>query len=83
MADTPALYTTSQLRASDAPETISVKQAAHLLGVCEATAKRLIDNGTLPAIRLSERVNRIPTRAILRMFDAAMPEGTEAEVEVR
>jgi excisionase family DNA binding protein len=43
-----------------------VKEAAGLLGVSHDTISRLVDRGELPAIRLSERVVRIPRPA----FDA-------------
>ena len=44
----------------------SIKQAARELGVSHDTIARLVDRGELPAIRVSERIIRIPVPA----FDA-------------
>lgn len=44
----------------------SIKEVAELLGVSHDTITRLVDRGELPAIRISERIVRVPVPA----FDA-------------
>jgi excisionase family DNA binding protein len=41
----------------------SIKEAAALLGVSHDTVGRLVERGDLPAIRVSERIVRIPVPA--------------------
>ena len=41
----------------------SIKEAADALGVSHDTVTRLVDRGELPAIRVSERIIRIPVPA--------------------
>jgi excisionase family DNA binding protein len=41
----------------------SIKEAADALGVSHDTVSRLVERGELPAIRVSERIVRIPTPA--------------------
>ena len=38
------------------PLTVSVKEAAKMLGVCERTVRTLTKNGVLPVIRIASRV---------------------------
>jgi excisionase family DNA binding protein len=41
----------------------SIKEAAEALGVSHDTVSRLIERGDLPALRVSERIVRIPAPA--------------------
>ena len=41
----------------------SIKEAAEALGVSHDTVSRLIERGELPALRVSERIVRIPAPA--------------------
>lgn len=41
------------------------REAAGVLGVSVATVYRLIRSGTVPAVRLSDRITRIPRVALL------------------
>ena len=41
----------------------SIKEAAEALGVSHDTVTRLVERGELPAIRVSERIIRIPAPA--------------------
>lgn len=44
----------------------SIKEAAERLDVSHDTISRMIERGELPAIRVSERIVRIPTPALER-----------------
>lgn len=50
--------------------TVTVEQAAKLLGLSRGSAYALARNGGLPTIRLGRRL-LVPTKAIHRMLDAA------------
>ena len=41
----------------------SIKEAADLLGVSHDTVSRLVKSGELPAVRVSQRIVRIPVTA--------------------
>ena len=55
--------------------TLSVEQAAVVLGLGRSSAYELARLGTLPTIRLSPRRVRVPTAA-LRVFLGLTPEST-------
>jgi len=46
--------------------------AARIMGVSRAMVYRLIDQGRLPAVQLSQRCLRIPMKAIEQLVDQAM-----------
>lgn len=50
----------------------TIKQAADRLQVSHDTVSRLIADGTLPAIRVSERLYRIPSPALAR-YESGVP----------
>lgn len=47
------------------PTTLTVAQAAKILGIHERTAYRAVRNGSIPSYRVSERRIVVPTRALL------------------
>lgn len=49
------------------PETYTVAEAAHILGIPARTAYALIDSGNIPSLRISNRilVLRVVVRALL------------------
>lgn len=49
----------------------TIKEAAERLGISHDTVSRLIERGELPAIRVSERLYRIPTPALERYESGA------------
>lgn len=49
--------------------TLSVKEAALELGLCERTLRNLIAQGRIPAIRISDRRVIIPRRALEEYLD--------------
>lgn len=50
---------------------LTPKEAADRLRVSHDTITRMIDRGELPAIRLSQRIVRIPVPAVLRLESGA------------
>jgi len=64
-----------------APETMSVAETAHVLGISQRTAYNMIDMGRIPSLKISNRilVLRSVVRAILDE-GRAMPEPVEDEV---
>ena len=50
--------------------TVTVTEAAHVLGVSRSTAYELVHAGTLPALRLGRRIV-VPTRALEELLDSA------------
>lgn len=52
----------------------SIKEAAEALGVSHDTVGRLVERGELPAIRVSERLIRIPVPALDRYMSGSPPE---------
>jgi excisionase family DNA binding protein len=50
----------------------TIKEAAERLRVSHDTISRLIGNGELPAIRVSQRLYRIPTPALER-YESGLP----------
>lgn len=53
--------------------TLTVEEAAGLLGISRALAYELVGRGELPGLRLGRRVV-VPRRAIDALLDAATPE---------
>lgn len=51
--------------------TISIDEAAAILGISRSSAYRMAELGDLPIIRLSVRSRRVPTAAFLAMFNLA------------
>ena len=51
--------------------TMTVPEAAHALGISPATAYSLVEQGKLPAIRISERRLIIPVKSLLAMLEKA------------
>jgi excisionase family DNA binding protein len=49
----------------------TIKEAAERLAISHDTVSRLIERGELPAIRISERLYRIPTPALERYESGA------------
>jgi excisionase family DNA binding protein len=49
------------------PDFLSINEAARRLGVNPKTARKLVETGELPAVRLGERLIRIPTDAVSRV----------------
>ncbi len=60
----------------------TIKEAAERLRVSHDTISRLIDKGELPAIRVSERLYRIPTPALER-YERGVPLTTRRVVRRR
>jgi excisionase family DNA binding protein len=58
---------------SELPATISVAQAAELLGVSRRAAYRAVAAGQLPALRLGRRIH-IPTAPLLAMLGVSPEE---------
>ena len=58
---------------SELPPTISVAQAAELLGVSRSAAYRAVAAGQLPALRLGRRIH-IPTAPLLAMLGVSPEE---------
>ncbi len=52
--------------------TITVTEAAHVLGISRSTAYELVHAGTLPALRLGRRIV-VPTHALEELLDSARP----------
>jgi excisionase family DNA binding protein len=64
----------SAVGVSELPPTISVAQAAELLGVSRSAAYRAVAAGQLPALRLGRRIH-IPTAPLLAMLGVPSEEG--------
>lgn len=64
----PAIGWLEELRSG--PPTISVEQAAKLLGVSRSYAYNSARDGTLPTVKIGERCVRVPTLALLKMLGA-------------
>jgi len=60
-------------------ETLNVRDVATQLGVQEATVRRAVRAGMLPAIRIGRRLV-IPRRAVERLLNGLIPPHTEPEV---
>lgn len=54
---------------------LTIGEAATVLGVSTATARRLVAAGRMPAVRLTARTVRIPTRALVELLDATTAGG--------
>ena len=48
---------------------LKVHEVCHLLNIERHTLYKLIDCDVLPAIRLTDRITRIPAEAVQRMID--------------
>ena len=48
--------------------TLTVEEAAAVLGVSRATAYRAVKLGQVPSIRLGEKLVRVPTEALLELM---------------
>lgn len=59
----------------------SPSDVAHMLGVSTSTVLRLIHDGNLPALRVSERIYRIPEPAFERFQSGGAP--PEVEISYR
>ena len=55
---------------TDTPVTISVPEAARMLGICKNVAYAAASRGEIPTIRIG-RLLRVPVRALERMLDSA------------
>lgn len=55
----------------DAPDVLTVKQAAALLQVTERTIRNYIESGLLPALRMGPRLIRIRRADLERLFSEA------------
>ncbi len=51
--------------------TLSVPEAAKVLGVSRSLAFRMVERGELPALRLGQKRLVVPTVAIVRMLEQA------------
>lgn len=51
--------------------TLTVTQAARVLGISRAAAYEAVKTGRLPSLRLSERRIVVPRRALERLLDSA------------
>lgn len=58
-------------QARNLPELMTTRQAAALLGLCEASVRRMAANGSIPAHKVGERLWRIPKRAVLEKMGIA------------
>ena len=54
--------------------TLTVTEAAHVLGISRSTAYELVHAGTLPALRLGRRIV-VPTRALEQLLDSPISPG--------
>lgn len=54
----------------DSP-TISISEAAAVLGISQSTAYLMAERGELPTIKLSARRWRVPTKVFLAKYDLA------------
>ena len=43
---------------------VNIKEAAQILGCSMASVKKAVDSGAIPALKLSDRVYRIPKSAL-------------------
>ena len=57
--------------------TVSVKEAAHLLGIGRSAAYEAVRSGEIPSIKIGRRI-LIPMRAIERMLDTASTKRRES-----
>lgn len=57
--------TANNFQPQNLPELMTTKQAAVLLGVHEATVRKMASNGQIEAQRCGEKLWRYPKRAIL------------------
>lgn len=53
------------------PELMTTRQASALLGICEASVRRMAANGSIPANKVGEKLWRIPKRAVLEKMGIA------------
>jgi excisionase family DNA binding protein len=58
----------------DERATVTVDQAARILGIGRAAAYEAVRAGRIPSVRISERRIVIPKRALDRLLDADDPE---------
>ena len=49
--------------------TMTIKEAAEVLGISRATAYMLASTGQIPVIRLGERRLVVPTAALMKMLE--------------
>jgi excisionase family DNA binding protein len=63
------------------PVLIRPSQAALMLSVSRSTVYELIASGTLPSVRVGDRMIRVPVSAIRRMAQSAM--APEADDDAR
>lgn len=66
-----AKVTANNFQPKNLPELMTPGQAAALLGVHEATVRRMAVAGSIPAYRLGEKLWRIPKRAVLEQMGIA------------
>jgi excisionase family DNA binding protein len=55
------------------PTTLTVEQAAELAGISRRHAYKLVNDGTIPSVRLGHAI-RVPRRRLLEMLEA-LPTG--------
>lgn len=62
---------------AELPPTLSVEQAAELVGVGRNAAYRAAHRGDIPSFRVGRKL-RIPTAGLLRLLDLDQPRSSEA-----
>jgi hypothetical protein len=55
------------------PRAIPLADAARALAISPRQARRLVAAGTLPAVRLSDRVQRVPVAALEALLTPSTP----------
>lgn len=65
-----------------AKEILSVNETAILLGCSKRTAYRLIENGTIKAVNLSERMTRVKRSELDKILEAPLPQ-TETKPTIK
>ena len=61
------------MRTGSEKETLTVKEAAKVLGIGRSLAYRLANDGTMPTLRLGRRI-LIPRQALAQLLDAQTAE---------
>ena len=51
------------------PPTLTIREAARILGIGEKTAYQAVRDGSIPSLRVSKRRIVIPTRRLMAMLD--------------
>lgn len=67
---------------AQAKEFLTVKDVSVLLGCSKRTVYRLIDNGTLKAVNLGERLTRIRKIDLLELMEQSIPKPKEVEFNI-